>query len=200
MKKIGIMGGTFDPIHKGHLMLAQAAYSELGLDEVLFLPSKNPPHKLDKQITSEEARCRMVMLAIEGYPQFRFSDIEMKRQGRSYTVDTLRQLKSRYEQDMLYFIMGADSLLMLQDWKDPEEILSLAVIVVAVRDDVGKKELEEVRKGLLQKYSGEILLLSMERSRESSTMIREAVHEGKDISQMVPEPVVAYIEEKGLYQ
>lgn len=200
MKKTGIMGGTFDPIHNGHLLLAQAARAELGLDEVRFLPSKNPPHKLDREITPEDKRCQMVKLAIQDIPDFVFSDMEIRRRGRTYTADTLRQLQKEEKHTRFYFIMGADSLLMMESWREPEVILSLAAVVAAVRDTTGIPQLEEKRKELIQKYGGEIFLLSMKKAEISSTAIRREVQMGRSIQEVVPKSVADYIAEEGLYQ
>lgn len=199
MNKIGIMGGTFDPIHDGHLALAKCACEELGLDTVVFIPSKNPPHKENSHVTDEEDRCRMVQLALLNEPEFSYSDIEMKREGKTYTADTLGLLSGQYTDAVFYFIVGADSLMYLDKWRKPQQIFSLAVVVAAVRDDADMAALEKKKRELIEKFGGEIILLSMERIDISSTDIRRDVREHKDIRTRVPELVADYIYDKGLY-
>lgn len=199
MNKIGIMGGTFDPIHEGHLALARAAYEELNLDTVLFIPSKNPPHKENSKVTDEQDRSMMVQLALQDEPAFSYSDIEMKRDGMTYTADTLHLLTGQYPGARLYFIVGADSLLYLDKWMKPEQIFSLAVVVAAVRDNAGRKVLEEKKKELLAKFGGEIVLLSLKRVDISSTDIRKDVKGHRKIGTRVPPLVEGYIHDKGLY-
>lgn len=199
MNKIGIMGGTFDPIHEGHLALARAAYEELKLDTVLFIPAKNPPHKENSGITDEQDRSMMVQLALQDEPAFSYSDIEMKRDGMTYTADTLHLLTKQYPDARLYFIVGADSLLYLDKWRKPEQIFSLAVVVAAVRDNADRKVLEEKKEELLAEFGGEIVLLSLKRIDISSTDIRRDVKEHKKIGTRVPPLVADYIYDKGLY-
>ena len=122
MKKIGILGGTFNPIHHGHLILGQAAKEEFGLDEILVMPTKNPAYKTISGGVSEKNRVDMIKLAIRDFPYFKFSDIELKREGTTYTVDTLRELTKQDTDCRYYFIMGADSLYQIETWKDPGQI------------------------------------------------------------------------------
>ena len=121
-KRIGIMGGTFDPVHMVHLTLAENAYHSFGLDEVLMLPNGDPPHKTDKIITPAVHRLAMLQLAVEGIPYFRISDMEIRRKGYSYSSVTLEELKKAHPDTDYYFIMGADSLFQFEHWKGPEEI------------------------------------------------------------------------------
>lgn len=199
MKKIGIMGGTFDPVHNGHLALARCAREELGLDTVVFIPAKNPPHKENSHVTAEEDRCRMVQLALLNEPGFSYSDIEMEREGRTYTADTLQLLSRQHPDAFFYFIVGADSLLYLDKWRKPQQIFSLAVVVAAVRDDADMAVLEDKKKELLGKFGGRIVLLSMDRMDISSTGIRMDVREHNDIRAKVPAAVADYIYGRGLY-
>lgn len=199
MKKIGIMGGTFDPVHNGHLALAKCACEELGLDTVVFIPSKNPPHKENSHVTDEKDRCRMVQLALLNEPEFSYSDIEMKREGKTYTADTLRLLSRQYKDAVLYFIVGADSLMYLDRWRKPRQIFSLAVVVAAVRDDTDMAALKKKKRELLEEFGGEIVLLSMERIDISSTDIRKDVRKHQDIQARVPGQVADYIYDRGLY-
>ena len=151
-KKTGILGGTFDPIHKGHLMIAEEAMKELGLDEVIFIPTAQTPLKDDVPITPEEHRLRMVSIAITDYPGFRLSTIEINRAGTSYTVDTLRKLKEELgDGDELYFIIGLDSLETLPRWKEPERLVKMCRLVTIKRPGYempGVIELEKLIPGL----------------------------------------------------
>jgi len=173
------MGGTFNPIHIGHLILAEHSYIDLDLDEVLFMPSKNPPHKEKNSILSDEYRADMIKCAIEDNPHFIYSDIELKRKGTTYTADTLKFLSENnvYGDDVTYyFIMGADSFFNLEKWYKPSEILKLCHLVVAVRDNVSKKDLNIHSKYLLEKYGiCNSHFLDMPNIDISSTSIREGI-------------------------
>lgn len=204
MKRIGIMGGTFDPIHLGHLMLGRQAHEEYGLDSIWYMPSKNPPHKKDHQITSAEDRCAMIEAAIRGIPFFELSDFEMKRAGdNTYTADTLRLLKEEYPEVEFYFIVGADSIHDIEGWYRPGYVLRAVTFLAADR------ELEEQRLSLdariqylTEKYGAKILRLHCMEMDVASADIRSRISSGcslEDIKTMVPEPVAAYIREQGLY-
>ncbi len=144
MKKIGILGGSFNPPHKAHLHLAEAAISQFGLDFVLVIPNHHPPHKTDEEFVSDEHRMRMVKKLISKNDRLKFSDIELKRDDISYTYKTLEELKKEYPKDQLYFIMGADSLEYFSEWRCPEIIAKLAVILVAPRGDTDKERLDDL--------------------------------------------------------
>lgn len=131
--KIGILGGTFNPIHIGHLILAEEAREKLGLDKVIFVPAYLPPHKDNSDIAQASSRFEMANLAINGNEYFSVSDIEIKRNGRSYTIDTLREFKKAYPQDDLFFIIGSDLLTYLDEWKDLKEIIKMVKFVAATR-------------------------------------------------------------------
>ena len=131
MRRIGIMGGTFDPIHNGHLAVGRQAYREYQLDEVWFMPSGHPPHKKDHAVTDAADRCAMTRLAIRNDPYFRFSDFEVRREGNTYTAQTLTLLRRQYPDVRFYFIIGADSLFEIESWYMPEKIMEQAVILVA---------------------------------------------------------------------
>ena len=141
MSRIGIMGGTFNPIHNGHIKLALTAYKELQLDKVWFMPSKNPPHKKKNDIASDYHRVNMIKLAIESYKDFELSEVELKLEGINYTADSLLYLKERYPLDEFFFILGADSLINIEKWYKPEQLFKLTSFVVASRDDVNNNEL-----------------------------------------------------------
>ena len=137
------MGGTFDPIHIGHLILGESAYEQFGLDRVLFMPSGNPPHKTKRHGASNSERAEMVRLAIGNNPHFELSLEEMHEQGYIYTKETLRRLRMRNPDTDYYFIMGADSLVTFHMWNGPQEICDQCVLVAAVRDQMAEKDLDE---------------------------------------------------------
>lgn len=196
-RKIGIMGGTFNPIHKGHIALALKARDYLELDEVIFLPSGVSYMK--KNVLPAEHRYKMVELAIEEYPFFSISDIEIVRKGNTYTVETLSMLKEQHPQNQYYFIMGADSLYAMETWYKPDGICELCTIVCTVRDDCSYDALVKQADHLKDIYNADIVLLPMERIDISSTDIRNAVKAGNTISEYVPDSVADYIERYHIY-
>ena len=199
-KKIGIMGGTFDPIHIGHLILAEDAYVELGLDEVLFMPAGHPPHKvLGKGRATNDQRTEMVRRAIEGNDHFSLSLYEMKKEGLSYTYQTLEMLSNNEKGIELYFIMGADSLFEFKTWKEPERIASLCTIVAAGRPGRGEEDLTACIDELRRIMDAKIVRLDTPDIDISSTMLRKRASEGLTIRYYVPDKVAEYIKERGLY-
>lgn len=200
MKKIGIMGGTFNPIHYGHLFLAENAYEQMGLDQILFMPSNNPPHKKVKDIVSNEHRKTMVHMAIKDNPHFTLSTIELEREGTTYTADTLAILAREQPDTEFYFLVGADSFFSFPNWKNPERILELCTLVVFDRDHVEQEKMENQLKYLTSTYPGaKISLLEMPTIQISSKMIRERIANNKSIRYYVPIDVMAYIEKHNLY-
>lgn len=200
MKKIGIMGGTFDPIHKGHLFLAQEAVNKVNLDMVLFIPTGNSYRKTN--VTMAHHRANMTKLAIAGYENFAFSDLELKKQGNTYTFETLIDLKKDYLDAELYFILGADSLFQLDTWMCPELIFQNCTLLVATREDQSftiQTLLNKVKE-LEERYQGKIILFSTTNIPVSSTEIRKSVKESKSITTWVPEKVEAYIKDQMLYR
>lgn len=198
-KGLGILGGTFDPIHIGHLRLAEAVYNHLPLEQIVFMPALIPPHKLGQDYAPAAQRYAMTELAIQGYPQFTVSDLELRRQGVSYTVDTLRELKQLYPQRPLYFIIGADSLGQLHTWHEIETMLQLATFVAAGRPGY-EGVLEVVRRQLGEAAVSRILLLHTPEYDISSTAIRAGLRSGRSLAGLVPAAVEAYIRKQGLYQ
>ena len=198
-KRIGIMGGTFDPVHMVHLTLAENAYHSFGLDEVLMLPNGDPPHKTDKIITPAVHRLAMLQLAVEGIPYFRISDMEIRRKWYSYSSVTLEELKKAHPDTDYYFIMGADSLFQIETWHEPAVIMADCVILAAMRnhtpDDVFKKQMDYLEA----KYHADIRFLNIPDLALSSSEIRHRVREHQSIRFMVPEGVREYIEEHQLY-
>lgn len=200
MSKVGIMGGTFDPIHTAHLILAESSYEQLKLDKILFMPSKNPPHKIGSSILSEKHRVRMVYLAIEGNPHFELCTLEIEREGLTYTADTLEELQREHPENEYYFIIGADSLFQIDQWKSPERIFRLSHIIAAGRDLVPDREIKERIDDLTRKFGGRIHFLHIPNMDISSNFIRQNRKEGKSVRYYVPEAVERYILENHLYE
>ena len=202
MKKIGIMGGTFDPIHQGHLMLGQQAYEEYGLDCVWYMPSRQPPHKKDHKVTPSAARCAMIDAAIEPFPYFVRSDFELNRTGgNTYTADTLYLLKKMYPDDVFYFIMGAVSVMDIEKWYKPEYVMSAVTLMAADREcEQKKRSLDEQIRYLCRKYGAHILRLHCTELDVASADIRERIRCGKPVKELIPEAVLRYIRENHLYE
>lgn len=194
MKRIGILGGTFDPIHIGHLLMAEQAMCWYDLDQVWFIPASTPPHKQDKLITAVHHRVEMVQRAIRHHPDFFVDTRECKRTGPSYTIDTLRELQAEYPKMTFFLIMGADTVKDLPNWYKIEEILQITKIIAIQRPGVNLDHLPShmaerivwVRDGI------EI--------RISSTFIRKQVKRGRMLHFAVPETVYQYIKEYSLYE
>lgn len=200
MRKVGILGGTFNPIHIGHLLLAQWALDEFKLDEILFIPAGIPYMKEESGILPGRERMNMVEMAIAGHDRFRCSDIEIRRNGYTYTYETLEQLKEENQEDELFFIMGADCLFKIDKWKYPEKIFRNAILICALRDGFSMDEIEKQRAQILRKNpEAKILLLPYFHFSLSSTIIRDRINSKKSIRYLVPEAVQDYIENRGLY-
>lgn len=199
MSAIGIMGGTFDPVHIGHIALAQHARTEFELDRILFLPNHNQWMKKDREITPDIHRVQMVRLAVEGIPGFEVSLAEIEAGGISYTYRTLEILKEQYPDETLYFIMGADSLLTLECWVEPAKVMKYAHLLAAVRKDCDMVQLNAQKSKLEQHYDARIDLLHMPSVDISSTQIRQNFYHDPAIRQMLPAKVALYIIENNLY-
>lgn len=199
MKKVGIMGGTFNPIHNGHLFLAEHAYEQAGLDYVLFMPTMNPPHKADMTVAPAEHRINMVRQAIANNPHFVLSDLELRRPGITYTSDTLNVLKDEEPGTEFYFIVGADSLMMMVHWMDPQTVFNLSTIVAGGREQSSQEQLEEQARYLEDTYKGKVILLDMPIMEISSEYIRKRFVSEKSIRYYVPDEVIKYINENNLY-
>lgn len=197
--KIGVFGGTFDPIHMAHLLLAETARAAQQLDEVWFIPAFSPPQKQGKQISSPRDRLEMVKLAIAGHVNFRVSKIEIERKGTSFTVETLRQIAAAHPEDELFLIIGGDSLSDFLTWRDPAEILNLATVIAVNR---GRSELsiEPIIAELGEKYRSRFHLCQMPPTDISSSEIRQRVAEGQTIRYQTPRSVEMYIGTHKLYQ
>ncbi len=196
--KIGIMGGTFNPIHNAHLMLGEYAYRNFELDEVWFMPNGNPPHKDNPNLLDNSMfRKEMVELAIEDIPYFKLCDYEINRKGKSYSYETMEYFKSIYPEYEFYFIVGADSLFSIEKWKHPERLLKLVTLLATYRDDIDtSEEMDRQINYLNQKYGSDIRLLKTPIMSISSSEIRDNV---KELESFMPEKVAAYVRKHQLY-
>ena len=199
-KKIGIMGGTFNPIHVGHLLLAEQAREALALDEVLFIPSGNSYMKDSSGILDSAVRAHLIALAIEKNPYFHLSYMEINREGASYTCDTLTELKSQNMDVEYYLILGADNLLTLESWKNPDYILQNCIVTAAVRGTGTEMRLEKIASHQIYEYQADIRILPARYMDLSSSEIRKRLKEGKSVRYMLPNKVYEYIETNRLYQ
>lgn len=197
--KIGIFGGAFNPIHNGHLALAKCYYESLKLDKVLFIPTSVPPHKTADYLVSPADRMNMARLAVEKEPAFEVSDIEFKRQGKSYTYDTICELKRLYPDSEFYLIIGADQFLTFHYWYRYKEILEMVTVCTSAREDEQEKQtLFDYAKNRAE-MQGRYFIADYPVIRLSSSEIRKKMKAGESISSLVPEKVFEYIIEKGLY-
>jgi nicotinate-nucleotide adenylyltransferase len=199
--KLGVFGGTFDPIHIGHLILAEQCRDACRLDHVLFVPAGTPPHKSGRRITPAKLRREMVELAIAGNPAFGVSSIELDRDGPSYSADTLAELARLHRDAELFFLIGADSLLDLPNWYQPARVLSLATLVVATRPGSVLPELGPVHSAL-QNARGDSAgwqIVEIPAVHVASSAVRERVAAGQTIRYLVPRAVECFIEAQTLY-
>ena len=197
--KIGVLGGTFNPIHRGHLAIAEAARAKLSLDEVYFVPAARTPLKEDGSILAAEHRLRMVRLAIADYPDFKLSTVEIDRPGPSYTVDTIAELRDKLgAENELFFIIGWDSLSQFPGWREPARIIQMCRLVAVPRPGYSfpdRVSLETALPGLSQR----LILLGEPKIDISASEIRQRAERGESISHLVPEPVAEYIRKEKLY-
>lgn len=199
MNKIGIMGGTFNPIHNGHLFLAENAFEQAGLDKVLFMPSKNPPHKMKVRQVNEQQRVEMVQLAIQDNSHFELSEFELKREGITYTADTLTLLKQENPDTQYYFIVGTDSLFMMQNWMKPDIIFNLCTVVVAGRDNDNEEIINQQIHSLETTFHANIIFVKMPLIDISSEDIRNRLANEKTVRYYMPGTVIDYIKTNKLY-
>ncbi len=195
--RLGILGGTFNPPHLGHLVCAQEAYLQLELDQVLFVPAHVPPHKAVEDDPGIEHRLELCRRAVEGDERLEVSSLEAERPGTSYTVDTLEELKTRSPDTELYLLLGADVAAGLSRWRQPERVLSLATLAVTARPGTSRGAVMET---LARLGGGErARFFTMPAIGVSSTMIRRRVRAGQAIKYLVPDAVGRYVEDRGLY-
>lgn len=197
MEKIGVIGGTFNPIHLAHLYIAYEAKNQLNLDKIIFMPVGSPPHKRNSNVLGASLRYNMVKEAIQGYEGFTISDYEIRKQGYSYTFETLEYLKN--DDNKLYFITGADCLLDIEKWKCPERIFKVSDLVVFSRGGYKKEELLIQKDKIDKKYNTNINFLDIIDLEISSSIIRERIKDGKRVDFFLPESVLNFIIDNNLY-
>ncbi|HWI65496.1 MAG TPA: nicotinate-nucleotide adenylyltransferase [Symbiobacteriaceae bacterium] len=200
MPYVGIMGGTFDPIHFGHLAAAEGAMHVVGLDRVLFMPNRQPPHKAGRPVTPAEHRAAMVRLAIAGQPRFEFSSLELEREGPSYTLLTVQALRERYPDWRLAFLAGMDSLVDMTTWYQYETLLGLIDMVIFTRPGFSAEQRDAALERLGPELSARIRLIEVPGVAVSGTELRRLATEGYPLRYLVPDAVEAYIQEHGLYR
>lgn len=200
MRKTGIIGGTFNPIHNGHILLAKYCKEKLKLDRVIFIPTYTPPHKSDKDLVSEFHRLNMCNIAVQSYDDFSVSDIEIKRKGKSYTYETLTSLKEIYSDDTLYFITGADMFLTLEKWKNPEVIFQKAIIAAVPRNSSDSEVLNNHYQNYLKPLGAKACILDEPVLSVSSTFIRENIENYDLIKSLIDRNVYEYIVKNNLYR
>ncbi|MDP4083438.1 MAG: nicotinate-nucleotide adenylyltransferase [Bacillota bacterium] len=187
MKKVGILGGTFDPPHHGHLLIANEVLSTLLLDEIWFMPNGDPPHKKKSELVKNKDRLRMLELALEGNGQFKIEPIEFERQGPSFTIDTMRMLKSIYQDYQFYFIIGADMVEYLPKWHGIDELIEVVKFVGVKRPSYSHQTNYPVQ------------YIDVPAMEVSSSLIRKRLKEGKSVRYLMPDSVIEYIRGGGLY-
>ncbi|MEK7702682.1 MAG: nicotinate-nucleotide adenylyltransferase [Nitrospirota bacterium] len=217
---IGLFGGTFNPIHNGHLVVARRIFSLLKLSRILFIPAKSPPHKQHQEIAKDSDRVKMVALAISDYPDFALCDIEIKRQGLSYTIDTILSLKKTVSNETFVFILGTDTFVHMASWKEPEALLELCSFVIVPRagfpfsrlpslkaiEGINKRALMAMdrneRRSYTYRLSGTTRLYfrNIPWAEVSATKIRAGIHTNKNTECLLPKSVMSYIIERGLYK
>ncbi len=197
MRKIGLFGGSFNPIHKGHVKLAVSIKEKLSLDKVIFIPSGEAPHKSSEEYADSADRYEMCRLAVSDYPFFEVSDYEITKEGKSYSVYTVRHFKELYPDDELYLMVGSDMLLYFDKWYEYKEILKNVTLAAVSREGTDFEELEEYAEKL-RKY-GDIIVVNHEVFPVSSTQLRKMIKNNEDTSCYLDEKVVKYIILKKLY-
>lgn len=201
MKKIGILGGTFDPVHNGHLILAEQARTDAGLDQVIFMPAMVQPFKLNVKTAEGEHRYAMLQAAIAGNPYFSVSRKELDSPEISYTIHTLNECRAELGSDTeIYFIIGTDAFLNLEKWYAAEELLEGFCFAVGARPGYKEQELKVLFGRLKEKFGTKIVEINNPEVEISSTDIKERIREGKSIKYLVPESVEDYIYRNGLYR
>lgn len=200
MKKIGVLGGTFDPLHYGHLSIAKSALDEFELDEIFLMPAHVQPFKIGRNITEPVHRVNMVKLVAEEYEGFRTITKEAFNEEVSYTYKTLCDLKEEMGECRIYFVLGTDSFLSIERWYKAPELLRDFSIIVGERPGYKENEVLDLKKHLEEKYGADIGILNNRILEISSTEIKENIKQGKSIDHMVPAQVERYIRENGLYR
>ena len=197
--RIGIFGGTFDPVHYAHLLLAEQCREQCSLDEIWLIPAGSPPHKESKGISSGKQRREMLDFAIAGQPAFVVKDLELHREGPSYTVETMRQLKASHPHDEFFLIVGADSVRDLHTWREPEAILEMATLIGVNRPNISLPDLTELTQKFGEIVLSKIIWVTMPGMDISSTEIRKRILENNSVRFMTPRAVEVYIHNNRLY-
>ncbi len=200
MKKIGIIGGTFNPVHLAHLILAEQAYQQYALDTIIFMPSFRPPHKSMNMVLSDVDRLAMLKLALQGNEHFTFSTLEIEKGDVSYTCETLRILQEKMPEDRLYFIIGGDSLYQLKNWYQPELIFQYAHILAASRYGYHDEQTDQMIALYRETYHASIDKILIPSMNISSHDIRNMISEGKSVKYIVQDAVIEYIQAHNLYR
>lgn len=200
MQKILVFGGTFNPIHLGHIHLYRHFADKLQVDKVLIVPAKIPPHKQPRELASGKHRIAMCKLAVEDDPRVVISDIELCRNAISFTVDTLVQIKNCFKNAQLYFVVGSDMFFTLDLWREPQKIMELATICALARKQNEYDALLQKQRQLQSKYNGSFIIDNADVLDISSTQLRRMMKEKKDLSFYLPAAVVQYIKTNGLYE
>ena len=198
--RLGVFGGTFDPVHYGHLLLMETCRQELGLNTVRLIPAGTPPHKSQLKITDGHARADMLQLAVSGYPEYVVDRREVRRQGRSFTVDTLTELHQEFPNAGLYFLMGADSLRDVVHWREPQRIAELATIVAVNRPGLPEPTRQQVVEWVGTELAERIQIVTMPGTDISATELRQRIQSGRSVRFLTPRAVEAFVTQHGLYQ
>ncbi|MBS1412714.1 MAG: nicotinate-nucleotide adenylyltransferase [Christensenellaceae bacterium] len=198
-KQLGIMGGTFDPIHNGHIQMAQKCMEKFALDEVIFLPAGEPPHKRNYAVTDKYKRLEMTRLAVKEIPGFSVSDIEIERSGYTYTIDSLRELGQIYKNARFFYIIGADTLGELYTWRNIEEVARLTKFLVVGRSNIPSEALHNAAARVREDFGGQLLDAQFNGPELSSTFIRDLARKGAPLEGYVPLNVARYIKENNIY-
>lgn len=202
--RIGIMGGTFNPIHYGHLVTGEEALYQFHLDKIIFMPSGMPPHKADREIISTEERYIMTVIATAANPNFSVSRFEVEREGPSYTIETLKAMRAAYPESEMFFITGADAVLELLTWREPEKLFNYGRFIAATRPGFDIRKVQRVGKFRVAKSGSgeeaEIYVMEIPALSVSSTEIRQRIREGKPVRYLIPDGVLEYIIQRELYR
>ncbi len=199
-RKIGILGGTFDPIHNAHLLLGEAAREQFALDRVIFIPNNLAHHINRTDVSGGDIRYQMVKMAISDNPYFTCSRLEIDKPEGSYTIDTVNDLKMMYPGDELYLILGGDSVIGIDTWYKADELLKSCVILTAVRAGDDLPALDKKRRELANRFGADVRLLNFNRNDISSTEIRQRVKTGRSVRYLMPDACIEFMCIKGLYR
>ncbi len=198
---ITILGGSFNPIHNGHLEMAISAHKEYNLDNIIFIPNKSTYYKDNDTFAGDDDRLEMIRLATEDYSYMSISDMEIRRGGITHTIDTIREFKKMSPERKIYFIIGGDSLEWIEKWVEADELLKLVTFLTAVRGKTDMRRSKEIIRDIYSRHDdAEILMLNMKDYPVSSSEIRDRISQGKDINGLVPDKVAAYIMSNNLYR